>query len=76
MGRFDDGDELDGIPDSFVMNKNDYLLSVRKDVADDYDFDDDASVNGGDGQREKWMGVKNKLDKSCIAEDEWARDVG
>ena len=27
--RFDDGDELDGIEDCYVFNKEDYLLTMR-----------------------------------------------
>ena len=48
------------------MNATEYLLSTRKSV-------DDGTV---DVYEQKWIGVRNKVDPHCIAEDQWARDVG
>lgn len=57
---------MDDIQDCFVMNATEYLLSTRKSV-------DDGTV---DVDEQKWIGVRNKVDPHCIAEDQWARDVG
>ncbi|KAL9188803.1 hypothetical protein ACHAXT_007181 [Thalassiosira profunda] len=46
--RFDDGDELDAIPESHVFNKEDYLLTMR------------FSKDGGEP---KFSGVRNVTDK-------------
>ena len=55
--------EADAINDYFVMNKNDYLLSIEKTADND---DDDAEP--------EWIGVKNQTDQSSV--DEWAKDIG
>jgi hypothetical protein len=59
--RFDDGDELKSIEDYYVMDKSDYLISIRK-ITDDDTIQSD------------WLGVRNKVDKTSI--DEWASEVG
>ena len=43
------------------MDKNDYLISIRK-ITDD------------DTIQSEWLGVRNKVDNTSI--DEWASEVG
>mmetsp|Transcript_22801 Transcript_22801/g.49301 ORF Transcript_22801/g.49301 Transcript_22801/m.49301 type:complete len:161 (-) Transcript_22801:1616-2098(-) len=68
---FDDGDKLDSVEDYFVMNKVDYLLSIRKAIDRDGDSDTEG-LNGGNYKR--WIGVKNKLDKHSV--DAYFKEVG
>ncbi|KAL7546752.1 hypothetical protein ACHAWF_010085 [Thalassiosira exigua] len=72
--RFDDGDERSNVQDHLVMNKRDYLLSVRRNV-ESYDGDGSDDDGGGGGEK-KWIGVKNKVDRNAFRDDDWARKVG
>lgn len=79
--RYDDGDELDNLKDCYVMKSSEYLLSIRKSTVVASSSSSGGDENGNntaddDDDEPKWIGVKNKCDQNCIADDEWARDVG
>ena len=70
------------VRDAFVMDANEYELSVSKDAeeeegeGDDSEDDDEKSSEGGGsrGEKREWKGVKNICDRT--SDDAWARHVG